>query len=117
MSTNYKGNMNDIVDITVRYFLNEKKKRMRKGYNWYNYCINDKCNVIRYTPFIVRNIGCLCYLIQNNNIREYVINMLEKEYDIRVRYYNKKEENYYIELTWDKPNYNNELFYKHEYEE
>jgi hypothetical protein len=99
---------------------------MRRGFDTCIKCLNNSCNTIRYTPFIAKDIRCLCFLIEHDFVRDCALTYLEDEYKIETMFYKEpkykfkknqevtgKDYNFFIEMKWINEK-ENEPFYVHD---
>lgn len=102
--------------IITRFFINERKKAMRRGLNYFTmFLSSSKHYLTNYIPFIKNNIYCFCFLTDNLYIEQQIIDNLQ-ELDIKIRFDRNYSNDLTINVEWnEEENINsNQPFYKHD---
>jgi hypothetical protein len=74
--------IDEVRDLMIRFFLHERAKARRRGKTEKTFRTNHCEQAIRYRPFILNNIYCLCPLVHSKDLREQVLSILREQYHI-----------------------------------
>jgi hypothetical protein len=102
--------------IITRFFINEKKKAMRRGLNYFTmFLSSSKHYLTNYVPFIKNKVYCFCFLTDNVYIEKQIIENLQ-ELNIKVKFDRNSLNDITIDVEWDEEeNINsNQPFYQHD---
>ena len=109
--------IDELTDLFVRFFVSERYKARRRGKSSKTLRANNCEQAIRFRPFILEGICCLCPIVNSKELRRKVIEELQSKHQILLdlveernphldtRKKKKGEEEfwYYVILDWDNP--------------